>query len=67
MNESEYQKGDAVRVCKRDNKTNKEEKGRFFEEGAVISKCGNGAFLIQKRDGKIVKRSLRDVKRVICD
>ncbi|KRH94631.1 hypothetical protein M153_19200012372, partial [Pseudoloma neurophilia] len=56
MNESEYQKGNAVRLCKRDNITNKDERGRFLDEGTVIIKSGNGAVLIQKRDGKIVKR-----------
>ncbi|KRH93975.1 hypothetical protein M153_4580001, partial [Pseudoloma neurophilia] len=67
INEAEYVKGDVVRLCKRDNVKNKDEKGRFLEKGTVISECGKGAVLIQKEDGKIVKKSHRDVKRVIVD
>lgn len=45
-NEEEYLKGDAVRLCKRDNVKNKDGKSRFLEKGIVISKCGNGAVFI---------------------
>lgn len=39
-------------------------KGRFIYKGIVIETIGNNAVLIKDEDGKIKKRSLRDVKKI---
>lgn len=49
----------------RDNMKEKELKGRFIQKGTVVSKCGKSAVIIKKENGKIEKKNLRDVKRVI--
>lgn len=53
IEKEEYKKGDEVRIWKRDNVKNKDQRDRFLEKGTVITQCGKNGAIWRKEDGKL--------------
>lgn len=47
-----------------DNMKDKDLKRRFIEQGKVICNGGEKSVLIRKTNGKVIKKNIRDVKKI---
>ncbi|KAM0685338.1 hypothetical protein COBT_003453, partial [Conglomerata obtusa] len=43
----------------------KDAKGRFLDMGDIIGKCSNNSYLVKNSEGKMQKKSEKDLKSIL--